>query len=54
MVGDHQNDILAATGASVPAVFAKWGYGDDATGLPRRPPGSRHCRRWCAGLFGDE
>lgn len=32
MVGDHQNDILAAIGASVPAVFAKWGYGDDATG----------------------
>ena len=32
MVGDHQNDILAATGAGVPAVFAGWGYGDDATG----------------------
>ncbi len=32
MVGDHQNDVLAALGAGVPAVFAGWGYGDDATG----------------------
>ena len=32
MVGDHQNDVLAANGAGVPAVFATWGYGDDATG----------------------
>lgn len=32
MVGDHQNDILAANGAGVPAIFAAWGYGDDATG----------------------
>jgi len=27
MVGDHRNDILAATGAGVPGVFAAWGYG---------------------------
>ncbi|MGI4792607.1 MAG: HAD-IA family hydrolase [Janthinobacterium lividum] len=27
MVGDHRNDILAATGAAIPAIFAKWGYG---------------------------
>ena len=32
MAGDHQNDILAAIGAGMPAVFATWGYGDDATG----------------------
>jgi phosphoglycolate phosphatase len=27
MVGDHRNDVLAATGAQVPCVFAAWGYG---------------------------
>ena len=27
MIGDHRNDILAATGAGVPAIFAAWGYG---------------------------
>lgn len=27
MVGDHRNDILAASGAGVPAIFARWGYG---------------------------
>ena len=27
MVGDHRNDILAATSAAVPAIFANWGYG---------------------------
>lgn len=27
MVGDHRNDILAATGAAIPAIFARWGYG---------------------------
>ncbi len=27
MVGDHANDVLAATGASVPCIFAAWGYG---------------------------
>ena len=30
MVGDHRNDILAATGAGVPGVFAAWGYGPPA------------------------
>ncbi|MDB5413821.1 MAG: gph [Rubritepida sp.] len=28
MIGDHQNDILAAAGAGVRSVFAAWGYGD--------------------------
>ncbi len=32
MLGDHQNDVLAATGAGIPCIFAAWGYGDDATG----------------------
>ncbi|MBU8538359.1 HAD-IA family hydrolase [Falsiroseomonas tokyonensis] len=27
MIGDHHNDMAAARGAAVPAVFAGWGYG---------------------------
>ncbi len=27
MVGDHRNDLAAAAGLGVPAVFAAWGYG---------------------------
>lgn len=27
MVGDHRNDVLAASGAGIPAIFAHWGYG---------------------------
>lgn len=27
MVGDHRNDVLAAEGAGVPAIFARYGYG---------------------------
>ncbi|MCX7931299.1 MAG: HAD-IA family hydrolase [Rhodovarius sp.] len=27
MVGDHQNDMLAARGAGIPAIFVGWGYG---------------------------
>ena len=27
MLGDHANDIQAARGAGVPAIFAAWGYG---------------------------
>ena len=27
MVGDHRNDVLAASGAGIPAIFARWGYG---------------------------
>jgi phosphoglycolate phosphatase len=27
MVGDHRNDVVAASGAGVPCVFAGWGYG---------------------------
>lgn len=27
MVGDHRNDVRAASGAGVPCIFAAWGYG---------------------------
>ncbi|MBV8616495.1 MAG: HAD hydrolase-like protein [Acetobacteraceae bacterium] len=27
MAGDHRNDVLAAHGAGLPCVFARWGYG---------------------------
>jgi phosphoglycolate phosphatase len=27
MAGDHVNDVLAATGAGLPCIFAGWGYG---------------------------
>jgi len=30
MLGDHHNDVLAATGAGVPCIFATWGYGSPA------------------------
>ncbi|MDA8247929.1 MAG: HAD hydrolase-like protein [Rhodospirillales bacterium] len=30
MAGDHRNDVLAAHGAGIPAVFAAWGYGPPA------------------------
>lgn len=26
MVGDHRNDVAAAAGAGIPAIFAAWGY----------------------------
>lgn len=32
MVGDHHNDILAAKGAGIPAIFALWGYGPRSMG----------------------
>ena len=31
MVGDHVNDMTAASGLGIPSIFASWGYGD-ATG----------------------
>jgi phosphoglycolate phosphatase len=27
VLGDHRNDVLAATGAGIPCIFASWGYG---------------------------
>jgi phosphoglycolate phosphatase len=32
MVGDHHNDILAAHGAGIASVWARWGYGEAVTG----------------------
>jgi phosphoglycolate phosphatase len=32
MVGDHHNDILAATGAGIASVWVRWGYGRDVGG----------------------
>jgi phosphoglycolate phosphatase len=32
MVGDHHNDIDAASAAGVASVWARWGYGTDAAG----------------------
>jgi phosphoglycolate phosphatase len=29
MVGDHRNDLLAARGAGVAAVYATFGYGEE-------------------------
>ena len=30
MVGDHRNDVAAASGAGIPSIFAAWGYGNPA------------------------
>ena len=30
MVGDHRNDVQAASGAGIPCIFAMWGYGPEA------------------------
>ena len=30
MIGDHRNDVAAARGASLPCLFAGWGYGPPA------------------------
>ena len=32
MVGDHRNDVLAAQAAGIPAVFARYGYGEATLG----------------------
>jgi phosphoglycolate phosphatase len=39
MIGDHANDMLAARGAGVRAIFAGWGYGPQsmAGGAPIAP-----------------
>lgn len=42
MVGDHRNDVLAARGAGLPALFVLWGYGppamaEGAAALVRHP-----------------
>ena len=32
MVGDHANDLLAASGLGMPAIFARWGYSGPEVG----------------------
>jgi phosphoglycolate phosphatase len=32
MAGDHHNDLLAAAGLGMPAIFAAWGYGPPEVG----------------------
>jgi phosphoglycolate phosphatase len=32
MAGDHHNDMLAAAGLGMPAIFASWGYGGPEVG----------------------
>jgi len=32
-VGDHANDVAAATGAGLPCIFAAWGYGSPAMAI---------------------
>jgi phosphoglycolate phosphatase len=47
MIGDHRNDMVAARGAGVPAIFVGWGYGPAEMGAgaaaraetPERLPG---------------
>jgi phosphoglycolate phosphatase len=31
MIGDHHNDMEAAAGCGIPAIFAAWGYGEGAS-----------------------
>lgn len=33
MVGDHRNDVFAASGAGIRSVFAEWGYGTPDMGI---------------------
>lgn len=40
MVGDHHNDLNAAAGAGIPAIFAAWGYGHSP------PPGTISAARF--------
>jgi phosphoglycolate phosphatase len=32
MVGDHFNDMAAASGCGIPGIFAAWGYGAAESG----------------------
>ncbi len=53
MVGDHRNDILAASGAGIPAIFARWGYGapDMADGAAASASSFADVPRIAAGLL---
>ena len=53
MVGDHRNDVQAASGAGVPAIFAGWGYGtpDMAHGAAAKAAAFADVPRLAAGLL---
>lgn len=53
MVGDHRNDVLAATGAGIPVIFALWGYGppDMAAGAAARATSFEEVPGLAAGLL---
>jgi phosphoglycolate phosphatase len=55
MVGDHRNDVLAASGAGLPCIFALWGYGKAAMGEGAAATASRfeEVPRIAAGLLGS-
>ena len=54
MIGDHKNDILAAMGAGVPAIFAAWGYGgrDMAAGATAVAEDFPQAAHLAAGILG--
>jgi len=39
MIGDHANDILAATGLGLPGIFVSWGYGEAESSFTAHTPG---------------
>jgi phosphoglycolate phosphatase len=39
MIGDHYNDMAAAAGCDVPAIFAAWGYGEADSAYVARSAG---------------
>lgn len=53
MAGDHRNDILAAGGAGIPVIFARWGYGtpDMAAGAAAEASSFAEVPRIAAGLL---
>jgi phosphoglycolate phosphatase len=53
MVGDHRNDVLAGTGADIPVIFARWGYGtpDMADGAAAEAASFADVPRMAAGLL---
>ncbi len=55
MVGDHRNDVAAATGAGIPVVFARWGYGtpDMAAGASAEADGFGEVPALAASLLSD-
>ena len=38
MIGDHDNDILAATGLGLPGIFVRWGYGEAQSSFTAHTP----------------